>query len=200
MGREAEAFRPLLRVPFDGGRLGRTGTIGGSPMSLKDVKIGPDCPNEINVIIEIPKFSTNKYEYDEESDTMKLDRVLYSPLFYPWDYGFVPQTRYLDGDPVDALVLVMHPTFPGIVVEAKPIGVLEMLDGGMRDEKLLCVASKDPRFGNRDRMTQIHPHTLDEIVHFFEVYKQLEKKEVEINGWLPKEKALEILEKFRTDR
>lgn len=169
-------------------------------MGLRDVKIGENCPEEVNVIIEIPKFSTNKYEYDPDMDAMKLDRVLYSPLFYPWDYGFVPQTQYLDGDPVDALVLVMHPTYPGIVVEAKPIGVLEMIDGGMPDEKLLCVASKDPRFGNRTRMTEIHQHTLDEIVHFFEVYKQLEKKEVEIKGWNSREMAHDILQKFRTDK
>ncbi len=169
-------------------------------MSLKNVPIGKNAPEEVNVIIEIPKFSTNKYEYDAEMDAMKLDRVLYSPLFYPWDYGFIPQTHYLDGDPVDALVLIMHPTYPGIVVEAKPIGVLEMIDQGMPDEKLLCVASNDPRFGNRTRMKEIHQHTLDEIVHFFEVYKQLEKKEVEIKGWRPRELAYEIIEKFRTDQ
>lgn len=169
-------------------------------MALRDVKIGENCPEEVNVIIEIPRFSNNKYEYDEEADVMKLDRVLYSPLHYPWDYGFVPETRYLDGDPVDALVLITHATYPGIVVEAKPIGVLEMVDAGQADEKLLCVASKDPRFGNRDRMRDIHQHTLDEIVHFFEVYKQLEKKEVDIKGWLKREVAYEILEKFRTDK
>jgi inorganic pyrophosphatase len=166
-------------------------------MSLRDVTLGKNAPDEVNVIIEIPRFSTNKYEYDPVMDAMKLDRVLYSPLFYPWDYGFLPQTTYLDGDPVDALVLVSHPTYPGIVVEAKPIGVLEMVDQGMPDEKLLCVASKDPRFGNRATMAEIHQHTLDEIVHFFEIYKQLENKSVEINGWLPKEAALDIIRKFK---
>lgn len=166
-------------------------------MGLRDVPLGKNAPEEVNVIIEIPRFSTNKYEYDPDMDAMKLDRVLYSPLFYPWDYGFLPRTTYLDGDPIDALVLVSHPTYPGIVVEAKPIGVLEMIDQGMPDEKLLCVASKDPRFGNRERMKDIHQHTLDEVVHFFEIYKQLENKAVEIKGWKKREFAYEIIEKFK---
>ena len=169
-------------------------------MALKDVPVGKNAPEEVNVIIEIPKFSSNKYEYDPETDTIMLDRVLYSPLFYPWDYGFIPNTTYLDGDPVDVLVLIAHPTYPGIVVEAKPIGVLEMVDGGLPDEKLLCVASKDHRFGNRDSLAAIHQHTLDEIVHFFEVYKQLEHKNVEIKGWQPREAAYEIIRKFRNDQ
>ena len=169
-------------------------------MSLLNVPIGPNAPEEFNVIIEIPRFSTNKYEMDPDLGVMRLDRVLYSPLFYPWDYGFIPQTKYLDGDPVDCLVLISHGTYPGIVVDAKPIGVLEMIDGGLPDEKILCVASKDPRFGNRDSMEKIHQHTLDEIVHFFEVYKTLEQKSVEIFGWKGRDEALAIVDKFRTDR
>jgi inorganic pyrophosphatase len=137
---------------------------------------------------------------DPDLGVMRLDRVLYSPLFYPWDYGFIPQTKYLDGDPVDCLVLISHGTYPGIVVDAKPIGVLEMIDGGLPDEKILCVASKDPRFGNRDSMEKIHQHTLDEIVHFFEVYKTLEQKSVEIFGWKGRDEALAIVDKFRNDR
>jgi len=169
-------------------------------MSLLNVPVGHNAPEEVNVIIEIPRFSTNKYEMDPELGVMRLDRVLFSPLFYPWDYGFIPQTKYLDGDPVDALVLVSHPTYPGIVVDARPIGVLEMRDQGKPDEKLLCVASKDPRFGNRDTMDKIHQHTLDEILHFFQVYKDLENKEVEILGWKGKDVALDIVSRFRTDR
>lgn len=169
-------------------------------MSLLNVPIGPRAPHEFNVIIEIPRFSTNKYEMDPEIGVMRLDRVLFSPLFYPWDYGFIPQTKYLDGDPVDALVLIMHPTYPGIVVDAKPIGVLEMVDGGQPDEKILCVASKDPRFGNRETMDELNPHTLDEIHHFFEVYKQLEQKEVEILGWKGKDEAIRIVDTYRLDR
>ena len=163
------------------------------PRSLKNLPIGPNAPEEFHVVIEIPKGSTNKYEYDPELGVFKLDRALYSPLFYPWDYGFIPQTLYKDGDPVDALVLVMHPCYPGIVVDCKPIGVLEMVDGGKPDEKILCVASHDPRFGNRKSMDELNPHTLDEIVHFFEVYKQLEQKEVEVKGWLGRDAALDII-------
>lgn len=164
-----------------------------SPQHLLHLPTGPNAPYEFNVVIEIPRFSTNKYELDPELGVMRLDRVLFSPLFYPWDYGFVPSTKYLDGDPVDALVLVSHPTYPGIVVDAKPIGVLEMVDGGFPDEKVLCVASKDPRFGNRTSMEELNQHTLDEILHFFEIYKTLEKKEVEIIGWRGRDVALDIV-------
>src|SRR6202795_1038673 len=114
-------------------------------MSLLNVKIGKDAPLEFNVVIEIPRGSTNKCELDPESGVIHLDRVLYSPLFYPFDYGYIPQTHYLDGDPLDVLVLITHPTFPGCIVEASPIGVLRMSDEKGPDEKILCVAKKDPR-------------------------------------------------------
>ncbi|MBX3112126.1 MAG: inorganic diphosphatase [Fimbriimonadaceae bacterium] len=169
-------------------------------MSLLDVPIGPNAPHEVNVVIEIPKFSTNKYELDPDLGVMRLDRVLYSPLFYPVDYGYIPQTKYLDGDPVDVLVLIVHPTYPGVVVEAKPVGVLRMVDSGLPDEKILCVATKDPRFRTREGLADINPHTLDEIVHFFEVYKHLENKSVEVEGWEGPEKAREIIQKFRLDK
>lgn len=168
-------------------------------MSLRDVPIGKGAPEEFNVIIEIPRFSSNKYEYDPELGLMRLDRVLFSPLHYPWDYGFIPQTDYLDGDPIDALVLVSHPTFPGVVVTCKPIGVLEMRDGGLPDEKVLCVASHDPRFGQRTSLEELNPHTIEEIRHFFEVYKQLERKSVEILGWKGREEAIRIVQEYRTD-
>lgn len=132
-------------------------------MSLLSVKIGPNAPEQVNVVIEIPRGSTNKYELDVETGVMKLDRVLYSPLFYPFDYGFVPQTHYLDGDPLDVLVLLTHPTFPGCVIEAAPIGVLYMTDEKGPDEKILAVALKDPRFGYRTRLDQLNEHTLKEV-------------------------------------
>ena len=169
-------------------------------MSLKDVPIGINAPEEVNVIIEIPRYSSNKYEMDEELGVMRLDRVLYSPLHYPWDYGFIPGTKYLDGDPIDALVLVSHPTYPGVVIDARPIGVMEMQDDGKPDEKLLCVAVKDPRFGYRKSMEELNQHTLIEIQHFFEVYKQLEATSVHIKGWKGRDAAIEIIEKFRLDR
>jgi len=169
-------------------------------MSLLDVTIGPNAPHEVNVIVEIPRFSTNKYELDKDFGVIRLNRVLHSPLFYPWDYGYIPQTHYLDGDPVDALLLVSHPCPPGTIVDAKPIGVLEMRDEGDPDEKILCVASNDPRFGDREDLSKVHQHTLDEIHHFFEVYKTLENKNVDVLGWKGKDEALAIIERFRTDR
>lgn len=169
-------------------------------MSLLNVKIGADAPLAFNSIIEIPKGSTNKYELDKESGLLRLDRVLYSPLFYPFDYGFIPQTQYLDGDPIDVLVMSMHPTFPGCIVDSRAIGVLEMRDEKGPDEKLLCVATKDPRFNNRKSLNDLNPHTLKEIIHFFEVYKTLEDKEVDVIGWKDVPEAIQIIEKYRTDR
>lgn len=165
-----------------------------------DIPLGKRAPHEFNVVIEIPRFSSNKYEFDPDLGALRLDRVLFSPLFYPWDYGFLPQTNYLDGDPIDALVLVSHPTFPGCVIESKPIGVLEMDDGGKPDEKLICVALKDPRFGERSSLSELNPHTVREIEHFFQIYKLLEEKQVNVKGMLGPEAAIEIVEKYRLAR
>lgn len=168
-------------------------------MSLLNVLIGPEAPAVFNTVIEIPKGSTNKYELDPVSGMLRLDRVLYSPLFYPFDYGFIPQTKYLDGDPIDVLVMSNHPTFPGCIVEAKAIGVLEMRDEKGPDEKLLCVASRDPRYNNRKSLNDLNPHTLKEIIHFFEVYKTLEDKEVDVIGWQDVPEAIRIIQEYRTD-
>ena len=169
-------------------------------MSLLNAKIGNYAPDKFNVVVEIPRGSTNKYELDEESGLIKLDRVLFSPLFYPFDYGFIPQTRYLDGDPMDMLVLLAHPTFPGCIMEASAIGVLCMTDEKGPDEKILCVATKDPRYGYRKSLTELNPHTTKEIEHFFAVYKELENKSVDILGWKDRDAAIELIEKYRTDR
>lgn len=169
-------------------------------LSLLDVPIGPEAPNVVNTVIEIPRGSTNKYEVDPETGLIRLDRVLYSPLFYPFDYGFVPQTKYLDGDPIDTLVLLLHPTFPGCIVEAKPIGVLHMRDEKGPDEKLICVATKDPRFNPRRSLADLNPHSKKEIIHFFEVYKSLEEKEVDVEGWGEADVAIGLIEQFRVDR
>lgn len=166
-------------------------------MSLLNARIGDNAPESFNVVIEIPRGSTNKYEVDKETGLIKLDRVLFSPLFYPFDYGYIPETHYLDGDPVDALVLITHPTFPGCIIEASPIGVLEMTDENGPDEKIMCVAVKDPRYGYRKSLDQLNEHTTKEITHFFEVYKQLENKFVEIKGWKDRETALQIIRDFR---
>jgi inorganic pyrophosphatase len=149
----------------------------------RDIESGPKIPSVINVIVEIPKGSQNKYEYDKKIGIIKLDRVLFSPFYYPGEYGIIPQTYAEDGDPMDALVLVTNPTYPGVLIEARPIGMLRMKDGGEMDDKILCVAKDDPRYENIHDITDMEKHYLKEIAHFFEVYKQLEGKKVEILGW-----------------
>ena len=166
-------------------------------MSLLHATIGENAPESFNVVIEIPRGSTNKYEVDAKTGLIKLDRVLYSPLFYPFDYGYIPQTHYIDGDPIDVLVLVSHPTFPGCIVEVTPIGVLEMTDDKGPDEKILCVANKDPRYGYRRSITELNDHTMKEISHFFRVYKDLEDKFVEVRNWHDRDVAIEIIKKYR---
>ncbi|WP_390624706.1 inorganic diphosphatase [Anthocerotibacter panamensis] len=141
-------------------------------------------PGILNVLIEIPGGSHNKYEFDKDLGTFALDRVLYSAVYYPADYGFIPNTLGDDGDPLDAMVLIDQPTFPGCLIAARPIGALGMIDGGEGDEKILCVPAKDPRFSTVKTLADIAQHRLDEISEFFLTYKRLEKKSVEITGWL----------------
>jgi len=140
-------------------------------------------PGLINVLIEIPAGSKNKYEFDKDLQAFALDRVLYSSVQYPYDYGFVPNTLADDGDPLDGMVLIDQPTFPGCVIAARPIGMLEMIDGGDRDEKILCVPDKDPRYAEVKSLQDVAQHRLDEIAEFFKTYKNLEKKVTEILGW-----------------
>ena len=148
-----------------------------------DIETGPKVPSVINVIVEIPKGSQNKYEYDKKRGIIKLDRVLFSPFFYPGEYGIIPQTYAEDGDPMDALVLVTNHTYPGVLIESRPIGMLRMKDCGEMDNKILCVAKDDVRYDNLKDITDLDKHYLQEIGHFFEVYKHLEGKKVEILGW-----------------
>lgn len=148
----------------------------------------------INVLIEIPAGSKNKYEFDKDMQAFALDRVLYSSVQYPYDYGFVPNTLADDGDPLDGMVIMDQPTFPGCVIAARPIGMLEMIDGGDRDEKILCVPDKDPRYANVKSLKDIQQHRLDEIAEFFQSYKNLEKKAVQILGWQDVDKVLPLVE------
>lgn len=148
---------------------------------LHDLPIG-DPPAKLNVIIEISKGSANKYEIDKDTGLLTLDRVLYSSQVYPMDYGFLPQTHWHDGDPVDALVISTHPFQPWAVVPARPIAVMRMIDAGEKDEKLICVPLKDPRFDGLRDLADIPPHTVKELQNFFETYKLLQNKEVSING------------------
>ncbi len=147
---------------------------------LHDLSSG-NPPKEINVVIEIPKGSANKYEVDKESGLIFHDRTFYGSHVYPTDYGFVPQTHWHDGDPLDAMVMSTQAFLPGIVVPARPIGVIRMIDNGERDEKLICVPANDPRFSDYADIADIAPHLLKEWQDFFETYKNLEGKKVTID-------------------
>jgi len=148
----------------------------------------------INVLIEIPAGSKNKYEFDKDLQAFILDRVLFSSVQYPYDYGFVPNTLADDGDPLDGMVLMDQPTFPGCVIAARPIGMLEMIDGGDRDEKILCVPAEDPRYAKVNSLDDVAAHRLDEIAEFFRTYKNLEKKVTEILGWQNVDKVKPLVE------
>src|ERR1700759_4932870 len=148
-----------------------------------ELPIGEKLPEVINGVIEIPFEGINKYEYDKQLHFFRLDRNLYSPVHYPGDYGFIPSTLSDDGDPLDVLVLVPSASFPGCVQEVRPIGLLAMLDQGVLDEKVLAVGKNNPRYTNIWNYTDIYPHMLKEITHFFSIYKDLEGKRVEIKGW-----------------
>lgn len=152
---------------------------------------------KVDVVIEIPQGSQNKYEVDHETGRVRLDRVLYSPMHYPAEYGFIEETLGEDEDPIDVLVLSSFPTFPGCVVSARLIGMLEMTDDKGVDTKLLGVAADDPRYNNVTSLDDVNPHVLKEIPHFFETYKQLENKAVQIGGWKGQEEALKVLEECR---
>ncbi|MBI5223770.1 inorganic diphosphatase [Candidatus Micrarchaeota archaeon] len=158
-----------------------------------DVPIGKAAPETINVVIEIPRGSQNKYELDKETGLVKLDRVLHSAVFYPGDYGIVPRTLAEDGDPADVIVLVTQPTFPGVLMECRPIAVLGMIDKGEKDDKILCVPKDDPRFFPLKDLKDVPKAILDEISNFFATYKLLENKKVEISGWKDASAAKAIL-------
>jgi len=146
---------------------------------------GPNAPDIVYVIVEIPKGSRNKYEYDKDLGLLRLDRVLYSSLHYPGDYGLIPQTYYDDGDPLDILVMTNSPTFSGCLLEARPIGLFRMLDKGLPDDKVLAVLEHDPFFADYHDIADIPQHFLAEMAHFFSVYKDLEGVHTEPLGWEP---------------
>jgi len=163
-------------------------------MSFHSIPIGDNYPKILNAVIEIPKGGHNKYEYDEKLDVIRMNRVLHSPLFYPVDYGFVPETRAEDGDHLDVILLTDSPAFPGCLLEIKPIGVLNMTDENGLDYKILAIPLGNPHYHNVESIKDIDEQVLNEIIHFFEQYKKLEKKEVNVVGWEGKEKAYEIIQ------
>jgi inorganic pyrophosphatase len=149
--------------------------------------------NIIDVIIEIPKGSRNKYEFDKAKKAFKLDRMLFSSMHYPSDYGFIDKTWAEDADPLDALVLLTEPTFPGCLIEAKPIGLFKMRDEKGLDHKILCVPINDPLWNHMNRLSDVAPHMLIEIEHFFDVYKELEHKKTDVLGWEDVESARQVI-------
>ncbi len=161
----------------------------------KELPPGPDVPRIIYVVVEIPKRSRNKYEYDEQGGFIRLDRVLYSSLHYPGDYGFIPRTLHDDGDPLDVLVMTNEPTFAGCVIEARPLGIFHLIDRGKLDDKILAVPHTDPLFDSYCSLEDVPPHFLEEMAHFFSVYKDLEAAEVEGRGWEGLKRAREEIER-----
>jgi inorganic pyrophosphatase len=151
--------------------------------------IAPGTKEKMNVIVEIPRGSMNKYEIDKETGLIALDRVSNTAQAYPFDYGFVPQTLWDDGDALDVILLTTEPLMPGILVHARPVAVLPMVDGGDKDEKILAVPVGDPRFADIQELSDVNKHTLKEISHFFLTYKQLQNKEVTLGEWEGREAA-----------
>lgn len=164
-------------------------------MSLLDkIPAGKKAPDEINVIIEVPLGSPDKIEYDEEMDAFVLDRVLYTRMTYPGNYGMVPSTESGDGDPLDCLVLGSHPISTGLVVAVRPVGVLITEDEDGEDSKLVAVVKKDPRYDEIKDIKDVPEHTKKEIAHFFEQYKALEPgKWVKVKGWEDVARARHII-------
>ena len=159
----------------------------------RDLSPGHHPPDLVTAVVEIPSGSRNKYELDKESGLIRLDRVLYSAVHYPGDYGFIPRTLAEDGDPCDILVLLNEPTFPGCQIDARPIGVLRMLDRGDPDDKVLAVPSNDPFYSEYFDIADIPQHYLKEVEHFFRIYKDLEGKRVQTVGWEKSDVAMELI-------
>jgi len=162
-----------------------------------DSLIGSRDEGWIEATIEIPRGSRNKYEYDHERGVFKLDRVLYSAVHYPTDYGFIAGTLGGDGDPLDILVIVEEPTFPGCRVRARPIGTLLMADAKGEDEKILAVLVDDPRFSEIVSLDDMHEHLQREIATFFRTYKELQGELTDVRGWADVEEAWRVIDVSR---
>jgi inorganic pyrophosphatase len=158
-----------------------------------NVSPGEDLPEIVNGIIEIPKGTRAKYELDKESGLLKLDRVLFSSMYYPANYGFIPQTFCDDKDPLDILIISQIDVVPMCIVPAKIIGVMRMLDNGEADDKIIAVSAGDPSVNHINDISELPQHFISELRNFFEDYKKLEKKTVKVEDFLGKETALQIL-------
>jgi inorganic pyrophosphatase len=153
--------------------------------------------DSLAAVIEIPKGSRNKYEWDQERGVIALDRFLFSSVQYPTDYGFIAETLAEDGDPLDALVCVSEPTFPGCLIYVRPIALFHMEDEEGNDDKVLCVPLSDPGWNTVEELEDLPEQLRNEIAHFFSIYKDLEEKEVTIGGWSPRDEALQEIETSR---
>ncbi len=162
-----------------------------------DITIGKNAPEEFNCIVEIPKGSHNKYEIDKETGLIKLDRANYGPAAYPYDYGFIPQTLWEDGDALDVMLLATFPIHPGILVNARPVAVMEITDDGESDYKIVAVPVNDRRWENVKDLEDLNEHSLREYSHFLEIGKVLKKKPaiVKIHGYKDKAGAIEAIKK-----
>lgn len=158
-----------------------------------DLPPGPSAPDQMTVVVEITRGSRNKYELDKASGIFKLDRVLYSAVHYPGDYGFVPRTLAADGDPLDVVCLVSVPTFAGCLIEVRPIGLFLMEDEKGTDEKVLAVPARDPLHAHMHELEDAAPHFLREMEHFFRIYKDLEEKRTVIHGWRGREEVAGVV-------
>ncbi len=159
--------------------------------------VAPGSKNEINVIVEINKGSHNKYEIDKETGLIALDRVAHTGQDFPFDYGFVPQTLWDDGDALDVILLTTYPLFPGLLVRARPVALMKMIDGGDVDDKVIAVPLEDPRWSETKDLQDLNKHTLKEIQHFYSTYKNLQNKVVEVTGFEDKNAAEAAFEKGR---
>jgi inorganic pyrophosphatase len=162
---------------------------------LHDIPSGSAPPDELNLFVEIPRGSRNKFELDKESGLIKLDRLLYSAVYYPGDYGFVPRTLASDGDPLDLVCMVTEPTFPGCLIEVRPVGLFLMEDEKGVDEKVLVVPLRDPLYADYRELDDVPRHFLREMEHFFTIYKDLEdEKRTTIQGWRPRRDVGPVVE------
>jgi inorganic pyrophosphatase len=158
---------------------------------------GAGMPEIVRMIVEIPKNSNHKFEFDPEMGVFRLSRALYSPIHYPGDYGFIPGTLAEDGDPLDILCLVNAPSYPGILICARPVAVLDLVDEGELDHKILAVPDRDPRFDAIHALDDMRPHWRVELEHFFAIYKELEGKTTVIRGWRDHEAARQVIRESR---